>query len=153
VARAFCPKCGNYPTELWSWPIIDEEVPEDGDIQPIRTETAVVLENDGTPTNRWADGVSGVLEAVQERADADESPVCGECKTYIIWVHDGPKHFEVRRVEQIVRSFPPGVIPATEPYYSIGYVIGKGVWCGIDRTPDRQLADRIAETLNQKAGQ
>jgi hypothetical protein len=84
MARAFCSTCNTYPIELLSWPIIG-----DNDGEAVKSEEAVILNNDGTPTNRWADGTAGVPEDVQQMAGEDEEPVCAECNNYIVWKHAG----------------------------------------------------------------
>lgn len=78
---AYCPYCEVNPEYLMVWPAI--AIGDDG--QMIRTETAVLLENDGSPTDIWADGTMGVPKDIQEMAEAEEEPYCAQCKGDIEW--------------------------------------------------------------------
>jgi len=94
ITRAWCETCQKYPNELISWPTVMCE-DEDGGKEWKEVEVGVILTNSGRATNRWEDGTIGVPPEVQEMAEADEQPICGECRGEIDW-----KHFDKRSVER-----------------------------------------------------
>jgi hypothetical protein len=76
---AYCPTCNSYPEKLFSWPYVDEQHGE-----PVKADMPIVLNNDGTSTDQWADGTVGVTEEAKEMVASDE-PVCGECQSDVVW--------------------------------------------------------------------
>ncbi len=60
-----------------------DEFLADGD-----TEMAVIVQRDGTVTNRWEDGTVGVPDDVKQRADFDESPIKPVWRRGQIGLHD-----------------------------------------------------------------
>lgn len=72
MAHGYCPTGDHYPDEL---------VADSGE------EVEALVYGDGTPTNRYADGVVGLSEDAAARAAEDESPVCPDHRCEVIWQH------------------------------------------------------------------
>lgn len=66
--RAYCEVGDHYPDTLIA------SVPEDLDPDGL----GVLVNGDGTVTNRWGDGVAGVPAEARRFADEDEQPWCAE---------------------------------------------------------------------------
>lgn len=81
TTKAYCREGQHYPDQLISFPLINFR----GQLEPI--EIGILCENDGQPTNNWADGTAGVPPDLYQQALEDESPVCAEHLEVVEWQH------------------------------------------------------------------
>lgn len=73
--RAYCEPGRHYPDEVIA------TLPDDLDPDGI----GAIIYGDGTASNRWADGIVGLLPEQTEAAEADESPMCPDHYAEVAW--------------------------------------------------------------------
>jgi hypothetical protein len=83
MSRAYCEEGQHFPEELIAQAHYEDTV------EFIGSEVGVIQNNDGSSTNRYADGIVGVTPEIQEIAAVDDEPVCAEHPDcYVKWIHD-----------------------------------------------------------------
>ena len=76
MIKAYCSIGDHYPEEVIA------TIPREFDDDRI----CVIVNGDGTATNRWADGTVGLNPEQKEYAEADESPICPDHHCEIEWI-------------------------------------------------------------------